>query len=105
MKGETHRMTRWRKQRAEWRRATNSLPKAFCFPIEQRAIKRKVATLKAEADRLTSDLVGAEKKIARLQCAQSDLIAKLARAAAHKVDIRNHIDRLREEIHKEEGGL
>jgi hypothetical protein len=69
------------------------------------AIKRKVAALKAEAERLTNDLVGAEKKIAHLQCAQSDLIAKLARAAAHKVDVQRHIDRLREEIHKEEGGL
>jgi peptidoglycan hydrolase CwlO-like protein len=50
-------------------------------------------------------LVGAEKKIARLQSAQSDLTAKLARAAAHKVNTQNLIDRLREEIHREEGGL
>jgi hypothetical protein len=69
------------------------------------AIKRKVAALKSEVDRLTGDLVNSERLIARLQSAQSDLAAKLARAAAHKADVHDHIERLHGQIHDEEGGL
>jgi hypothetical protein len=68
----------------------------------QQAIKRKIAALKVEAARLTGDLVGEEKEISRMQCLQAELAAKLSRSAARRVEIRDGITRLHEEIRKEE---
>jgi len=66
------------------------------------AVRRKVDALNAEAERLTSNLVGEEKAISRMQCAQSELTAKLSRAALRKVEIQKGITRVHEEIEKEQ---
>jgi hypothetical protein len=67
------------------------------------AINRKIDALKAEEARLVNDLLNQEKEISRLQ---SQLVARMEQAAARKVEVQNHIARLRAEIEAEhEGGM
>jgi hypothetical protein len=66
------------------------------------AVKRKIDALKAESERLTGDLVSTEKAISRMQCAQSELTAKLARVALRKVEIQKGIARVHKEIEEEQ---
>jgi hypothetical protein len=67
----------------------------------RRAIERKIDALKAEAERLTGDLVSTERSIAHMQGAQSELQAKLARAAARAIELRRDIAHVHEQIGQE----
>jgi hypothetical protein len=66
------------------------------------AVKRKIDALKAEATRLTDALVNEERATSRLQCMQSELAAKLSRAALRKVEIQKGIARVHKEIEEEQ---
>jgi hypothetical protein len=66
------------------------------------AIKRKIAALKAEAARLTGELVREDKAIAAAQLAQSELAARLARLSTRRIEIQDSLGRLHDEIRKEE---
>ena len=66
------------------------------------AIKRKIAALKAEAARLTGELVREDKAIVAAQLAQSELAAKLARSSARRVAIQDSLDRLHDQLRDEE---
>ena len=50
------------------------------------ANKQKIDALKSEAARLAGPLLGEEKNISRLQCMQSEIAGKMARAASRKVE-------------------
>jgi hypothetical protein len=66
------------------------------------AINRKIAALKAEAAKLTGELLREDKAIASAQLAQSELAAKLARSSNRRHEIQDGLARLFDQISEEE---